>query len=1100
MLEKKYIAAIAVVAVVAVLCGSYFAFSGDSSDDPAFYVGVNVDGNDKTVVIEGADDYFKEGITNTDLTVYYIPLDDYLDEQKVFDSERYYEDMYNEQAYDEELGEFIPSFAQKITDFQVSFIDKKNVALFFTASGQYAAYVIFIKSTGLNGMEGCPVSLFDLPDPEYVDKTPSISVVNTIYENTENMSISIKVENTSFSQQVSVEDVELSGCFENLVVIDVVRAADDLLEIETSGKMTMSTAYIGYITVSEDATIYGQELSAFTYMVGTYAAIDEGTITLQDGILSYNVLLSASLCELYETIEMAGNSYPISDAVESEAEGFMAILASYSTPLEDIDDCVDLLNQLTILAIGSDEKQPECQFDVLIAGAVATAAVDSYRFVGDDLEVKVSMTVMNGYLEGITADCIVLNCSMDGAKITSVDNGAIIIFVPNFQGQTFNASVTVKNGIMNPWGTDSGATCFDISATIDQEAVDSGTPKTDAMIKELYDAMTFTKVFNGISIASGGIDLVVAVLGSLGIITTQEEVPVYISKLKTTTEEIRNMLADQTRLLGEMNKKLDSIAKALQEAKLRDYSTYYGQLIQLNNDLSMAINIYSGNVTSEIWNWIIGANDGKTMYFYVTEDFTISIMQGSIFDKVDDGNTIDGKGILKEYTLAIPIVKGVTFKDANDGKGYTDKTEANMISCLTKAVKEKYGEQYKVVKKDGSTKVFTASELATQMYKGMVTKIAQETAKGDAGKDILIAYYKYVEKLASLEVDAQGNVAINTMLFDSNPTLASQYILSMNFNFESEARESLKAMNDSLTARLYQFTLTATEIQQLQGSGSTAVQKHFDKAMEFLGLHRGYRVDVTKDTPGYVEKCYVTNSMIKAKSITLEAKTTIAFHDSLRMTVFSPPTVRLGVQSAEQLGVPNHYIGKVELEKIYNNYQRLQSTEKTKVTFAEYMKRVIGSVSDSSYLITSFGAGEYFNEGRNVVLYSTDNPGRDHDKMLVKSGRDYTMNGTIDKVGPFGMYKAYFKDIYNRVAYTGAMYDLNSGTYVKVRSGSNADLIFAAGFYVDHVKAWEYDEAAILTPESSIKSTWSSKSDSHDPITWSYCYTVSANYVIIETY
>jgi len=1061
MVSSKYIAAAAVIAVAVIACFSYITFN-DGTNDPAFSIEVTAIDEDKIVTIEGSGDYFSQDISTDDILVYYIVLDGYLNEHKEFDSGRFVDDMEKEGAYDDDLGEYLPEFTQKIVDFGLIFVDSRNVSINFEAAGQYASYVIYFKDSGLVGIKGFPVSTFDLPDPEYVDTTPKMSILNGIYENIEDHVIVIGLENSVFSRNISEDDIELRGSFATLEVTDVTRMDDNRISIATSGIMERSTTYIGYVTVSSSATDYGEPLTATYAMNSTYVGIDENSFRLIDSILSFDIILSDTLCAVCDSIFIDKYEYPVSVATESEIEGYKIIKVSSKVPYDSIDSSIGYLNTLTISAVGNNPEFPGCDYSIYIPGAVVYADIDSYSRSGDSLEVKVQLLASSGSVDRVTSEDIILKCDYIGAKAT-LKNDTVAITVPDFTGDVFNAAITINKGVITPWGTDAGEYTMNITCKVTEP---NAGITSDEMIEKLYKHMQFSKIFSGIEIAAGGIEAVISILGALNIIDTRSESEIQIAEILINTQEIKHMLADQAAVLSKMNKKLDDIIDTLKEAELRDYSVFHGNLVSANNDLANALRVYSEELKGQIWGMVIGNYDGKTLHIYITEDGSISVMQNSIFERTDVGQTIDGKSILPKYTIEIPIVKDKTFADARIGTGYSDKTEAKMIECLTKSVKELYGETYTVVKKDGTSKTFTAEEIAKGVCNGITTKFAQQIAKEQTGKDVLAKYFKYVETMANLVVQPDGSVVIG-MDLRNNPVIAAQKIMKANFNFESEARKYLKNLDDSMVLTLYHYTMAVTEIQQLQGTGSDAVQKHYDKAMEFLKNHRGYRSDVTKESKDYVEYCYVSDSFIKANNVSLATEVEYGSSNGFKSNIKSPPAVRCGMQSAKDLRIPSSYISTEQLAKICKNYERLKASKEIEGEFYDYFRKAIGTEVTYRYILTSFDGGEYYGDDRHVVLYSALNlvsPG--HKNMLVSAGKTYTIAGTIDKTGPFGgMYKAYSKDVYTKVAYKGEAYDMKTNSALKMAS-SSGNFIYTVGYYCDHVSAWSNDEAAVLTPQN----------------------------------
>lgn len=414
---------------------------------------------------------------------------------------------------------------------------------------------------------------------------------DTVYPWEEKIQLQMALTGTTFSDEITAEDIHTGGSFERMKV-NLVSAGKKNLTVELTGEMkrdSYTNVYLGgTVSVGRGGVENGYgDVSTVIAVEDTAVGISRDNLEIKDGMLSIPVLLSGGAF----ASEVKTESFVIEglkvEKVERKSDQEIVVQISVDNKAETINQSIEILDG-KVLDIKADATNTGQE----LSGFLTTSEASFYPVFdyADEEEGKLVFTLIlmpqqGTFVENITKENFALGSDFSEGKIRSVDlqddgNVELIMEIPagELSVDTMNLSgtVTAASGTMvNVWGEEKDTeTSYTRGYT--QDTMGKGFGDAISAISETVDMLTNNPFYQAINSASGvassvtgAVKTSISILEYFGVV--QSEQSKQLQQLQDGVNKINDTLAEQ-------NKSLDKLLEETYKDRVTSFSALVDKL------------------------------------------------------------------------------------------------------------------------------------------------------------------------------------------------------------------------------------------------------------------------------------------------------------------------------------------------------------------------------------------------------------------------------------------------------------------------------------------------------------------------------------------
>lgn len=681
--------------------------------------------------------------------------------------------------------------------------------------------------------------------------TPEAKITTKLKNGQENPTLELKLTNAKAVENIKAEDITLSGAFENLKAASVT-SDGDTIKIKTEGEVEVTSAAYGYVQLSENVTDAGAKILAMLEVDNLNAYIDAESFALENGLLSFDVdvygkKLDISDDELAPLVTLEG--YKVDSVKISDDKTSFRLYVK--TDKSSLNDAVSALNgkalEIDSKAVGGDGIYVEITASCSSLGGVIKS-LDKPEGNSDKFKATAQLFARSGELKELSKSDIKFSGDFEGAEVTSVkntDNGCDIEFTfsADKDSSLFNGYAEISEGkLVDLWGTKSDNNSAGLSYAFETskaggDAIDNFAEKfskysSEDLIKDIVNIATIIQSTTLSEFYSG--DFVGAIFSLFGVDSGSDgetaQILSIVTDIKTMVNNLDCEIKDLKKTVEEYSD--DIIAESKKntlialESKWSAFNTSYVER------LDKTVNSYTSNCRRSLVDYI-RSEHGNELKLYYDMDGKLAIP-----DKNNSSYSVDAKKLDKSKTVTIKL-NDDTFKACDEvfaKKGFKYSNE------LVKALKTDLGNAVKRMNENGDKSIEYTEKTGEILYGYIYMQMSFKNLTNDFMNNIRNDYVNFCKQIY------EGQAILNT--FDE--------MMKYKYNFQSEAKQDMKNIRESLLVMLYNYGITASFVEKYDTSTDNkdiTVANH--KAIDYINNHSGLY-----DEPEGYSYCYVVNRPI----------------------------------------------------------------------------------------------------------------------------------------------------------------------------------------------------------------------------------------------
>lgn len=642
---------------------------------------------------------------------------------------------------------------------------------------------------------------------------PKAEFVTKLTNGEENPEIEIKLENAKPEKEIKAEDITFSGAIKDLKVTSA-KVSGDSIKIETEGTVNVTSATYAYVELSKKANDSENAISASADVPNLDGGVDNTSYSYKYGLLSFDVLLSGIKLEVSDKDLVS--SIKIDDITVDKAEisKDKTLFKLYvKVDGKDVDDALSKLNSKTISidskAVGGDGLEIPA-YATYASYSAKVESIDKPEKGLDKYTAVANLSTSFGDFKGLSKSHISFAGDFSNAEITSLKNSdgdckIEFTFTCNDSEQTvFDGDVSIaKNKLYNEWGTPSNNLTASISYVLD----DSKSPAGDLAVEIKSNKGLFTDIkslaiglFNmGKGAYKGKFADVFtnfkAIAGIFGMVDTRSGTSKKLDEIYSAIVDTQTMISNLDEKVSDVQKQIAATSTAtrmgINQLSLQNSQKAWNDFKKnYINPLENTINSFENGIRSKIADYVTNSH-GDELVVYYDEFDQITLPKDKkatkSFDKKEDGSA---KKIDSSKTQILKLSDDCfdKSKDKFEDFGYGDN--------FVKALKE---DLLEVLKNNKST-LDATNENAEALYDYLFTKTAIDLLTSADPNNPQQDMRNQIENEYNNFCDAVIGGA------KTGSPLEEYYKIIYSYcNFQSEAEEELKAVNDYLTVLLLKY-------------------------------------------------------------------------------------------------------------------------------------------------------------------------------------------------------------------------------------------------------------------------------------------------------
>lgn len=687
-------------------------------------------------------------------------------------------------------------------------------------------------------------------------------ITTAVKNGQEDPTLTVKLSNAAYAQELKAEDVTLSGAFEEMTVAAV--AVDgDTLTVQTAGEVDTDYSPYGYVQLSAAATDAGAELLAMLEIEHLDAYIDMGSFVLENGLLHFTVGVSGKTLELSDA-DLAANvtlgDCTVDHATVSEDKtGFTLYIKSSAA---NLSDALRALNG-SVLEIGAEAVGGSGAYTELTAtGASLGGVIDSIDKVDGGFKASAELFARSGSLAELSAGDISLTGDFEGAEITSVENTAggcniEFTFSAGENDTVFNGYAEIPAGRLHDlWGTASSSNSASLAYAME-------TGRAYTALQQLFDKIGDISPENFASdvsaVASAFMDSGITkffsgdILGGLGSLFadvnpsgTEYEIHCMVTDMKLMMQNLDRDIKD---LKNSVQAYGDDILAAAQkntllalESKWNAFNTNYMER------LDRTVTSFDSACRRSLVDFVkSGHGEGLTLYY--DKEGKLAVL-----DKANTFYSVDAKVIDDTKTVTIPLAD-TSFKAC---QGVFEKTGFKYTNDFAIALMTDLGNAVKAMNESGNNALAYTDETGEMLFQYLYQQMMFKNLTSD-----------FMDNMRADFVNLCKQITEGQKILDSFDEM-----MTYKYNFQSEAREDMENIRDSLLVTLFNYGATAAFVENYDSaSTNNDMSQAMGKAIGYIKDHNGLY-----DEPEGYSYCYAVGRPITLRISDLTYYMKINFH------------------------------------------------------------------------------------------------------------------------------------------------------------------------------------------------------------------------------
>lgn len=679
-----------------------------------------------------------------------------------------------------------------------------------------------------------------------------------------NPTLELQLTNTNVSEKIEPADIAFSGAFEDLETT-AVSVKDDKITLETKGEIKVSSTVAGYIELGSSATESGAKILAKTDVESLHAYINAKTFALENGLLSFD----ADVCG--KTLEMSNEELAALVSIEENSVQSVKVsddktsLKIYvKTDKPSLDEAVSSLYGKTLeigsKAVGGDGISVEITACCASLGGVIKS-LEKPNGSSDKFKAAAQLFSRSGELKELSKSDIKFSGDFEGAEIISVknsENGCDIefTFTADKDRKNFNGYAEISDDrLFDLWGTASENNRAWLSYAFETtrangNAIDNLVEKftnysSETLINDIVNIATIIQSVSLSEFYSG--DFVGAVFALLGVDSGSDGETAQILSIVTDIKSMVNNLDCEIKdLRNTVEKYGDDIISETQkntllqlESKWNNFNTNYVE------KLDKTVNSYISDCRRSLVDYI-SSEHGSELILYYDEEGKLAIP-----NKNNPSYSVDAKKIAK--TVTIPLDEN-TFNSCNEVFG----KRGSFAYCdeLAEALKTDLGNAVKQLNENGDNSIEYTEKTGEILYGYVFRQISFKHLTSSFLNEIRSDYVNFCKQIYSEQ-----------KILDSFDEM-----MKYKYNFQSEAKQDIENIRNSLVVLLYNYGITASFAEKYDTSGGNAVTEAAHKALDYIKNNDGLY-----DEPEGYSYCYVVERPVTLRVSSAEYDMKINF-------------------------------------------------------------------------------------------------------------------------------------------------------------------------------------------------------------------------------
>lgn len=680
-----------------------------------------------------------------------------------------------------------------------------------------------------------------------------------------NPTLELQLTNTNASDKIEPGDIALSGAFEDLEVT-AVSGKDDKITLETKGEIKAFSTVSGYIELGSSATESGAKILAKTDVENLDANINPKTFALENGLLSFD----ADVCG--KTLEMSNEELAALVTIEDKAvdrvkisDDKTAIKIFVKTDKPSLEEAVNALYgkalEIGSKAVGGDGIKVDISACCASLGGVIKS-LEKPESGSDKFKAAAHIYARSGELKELSKSDIKFSGDFEGAEVISVKNSESgcdieFTFTADKERKIFNGYAEISDGrLFDLWETASDNNRAGLSYAFETsrangDVIDNLVEKftnysSETLINDIVNIASIIQATTLSEFYSG--DFIGAVFSLLGVDSGSDGETAQILSIVTDIKSMVNNLDCEIKdLRNTVEKYGDEIISESQkntllqlESKWNSFNTNYVE------KLDKTVNSYISDCRRSLVDYI-SSEHGNELKLYYDEQGKLAIPV-----KNNTSVSVDAKKIVK--TVTIPLDEN-TFKSCD--AVFSKRGSFAYCDELAAALKTDLGNAVKQLNENGDNSIEYTDKTGEILYGYVFRQISFKHLTSSFLNEIRSDYVNFCKQIYGEQ-----------KILDSFDEM-----MKYKYNFQSEAKQDIENIRNSLVVMLYNYGITASFAEKYDTSGGNAVTEAAHKALDYIKNNDGLY-----DEPEGYSYCYVVERPVTLRVSSVKYNMNIEFN------------------------------------------------------------------------------------------------------------------------------------------------------------------------------------------------------------------------------